>query len=202
MRRSPPRARQGRAEPLRTAAGRLQPLAAAMARQPVRRAAPKAPCSLARLAARCRGGPWRAASPTPRRSAPRVPGPVSGLVPGTASRPSHPRFLLRAAIAARAACTQQCGQHRHDVARAARLVRPARPHQCPGVAVQVSPARPRAARLVWPAQARLGLCATPAQRRHRRPCASSRAHPVVRRRRGVSIIYAIIVSFRHVSRFK
>jgi hypothetical protein len=84
MRRSPPRARQGRAEPLRMAAGRLQPLAAAMARQPVRRAAPKAPCSLARLAASSQpdspafspARPWSRLRPRPRHGIAAQPPPL------------------------------------------------------------------------------------------------------------------------------
>jgi hypothetical protein len=44
-------------------------------------------------------------------------------------------------------------------------------------------------------------CAAPTQQQHRHPRASPRAHPVVRRRREVSILCTLVTSFCHVSRF-
>jgi hypothetical protein len=74
---------------------------------------------------------------------------------------------------------------------------------CPRLA-RVCPVQPRA----HPVQPRRNLrgvaAASPSLRvlRAARPRALPRARPVVRRRRGVSIVYALVISFRHVSRFK
>jgi hypothetical protein len=135
-------------------------------------AAPKAPCSLTRLAARCCGGPRRAASPTPWRSGPARP--WSRLWPrprhGIAAQPPS----LPPACGHRSVCGLPTAVRSAQARRGSRsAVGPAgatRPVPWCGRAC-VSGAASRSA--VGVAKAgRLGLCATPAQQHHRRPRAS------------------------------